>query len=62
MLKDADFVDVVVVGFGFILLAAIIVAYFMGKPLDADIKQWFFAVLTFFLGKKMPQSFSVNKQ
>lgn len=61
MFKDADFVDVVVVGFGVVLLAAIIVAYFKGMPLDSDIKQWFFAVLTFFLGKKaLPQT--IRKQ
>ena len=56
MFKDADFVDVVVVGFGITLLGTIVAAYFMNMPLDPDIKQWFFAVLTFFIGKKMPQS------
>jgi len=57
MFKDADFVDVVVVFFGLALLGTIVAAYFMNMPLDSDIKQWFFAVLTFFIGKKaLPQT------
>jgi hypothetical protein len=57
MLKDVDFVDLVAVGFGVVLLGAIIVAYFKGVPMDSDIKSWFYAILTFFIGKKLPQTF-----
>lgn len=56
MSKNVDFVDVVAVGFGLIMLGAIIVAYFKGMTLDPDIKEWFFAILTFFIGKKLPQT------
>jgi len=62
MLKDADFVDIVAVGFGLIILGAIIVAYFMDMQLDADMKSWFFAILTFFIGKKMPQTFGKKEK
>lgn len=53
--KDLDFVDIVAVGFGLILLIAMIIAYFMGLEMDSDMKAWFFAILTFFIGKKTPQ-------
>ena len=63
MLQNIDFVDVVAVGFGLILLGAIIAAYFTGIQLDSDLKSWFYAILTFFIGKKLPQSFnSFNKE
>lgn len=55
-MKDYDFADVVIVGFGAVLLLAIIAAYFLNMPLDTDMKAWFFAVLTLFIGKKMPQN------
>lgn len=56
-MEKYDFVDIVAVGFGLIILGAIIAAYFMGMELDVDMKSWFFAILTFFIGKKMPQTF-----
>lgn len=55
--SNVDFIDIVTVGFGLILLGAVITAYFMGMEPDPDIRQWFFAVLTFLIGKKMPVSF-----
>lgn len=60
MFKNIDFVDVVAVVFGLVLLGAIIVAYFKGMTLDPDIKQWFFAILTFFIGKKFPTNFNAK--
>jgi len=57
VLDKIDFMDIVAVGFGVILLFAIIVAYFKGMPIDQDLKAWFFAILTFFIGKKTPVTF-----
>lgn len=58
MIKNSfDFLDLVVVGFGLILLGIITAAYFTSMPLDPDIKEWFFAILTFLIGKKaLPQT------
>jgi len=61
LMEKYDFVDLVAVGFGLIILGAIIAAYFMGMELDVDMKSWFFAILTFFIGKKMPQTFGGGK-
>ena len=56
ILDGVDFIDIVTVLFGLILLGAVITAYFMGMDADPDLKAWFFAVLTFLIGKKMPIS------
>jgi len=56
MFKELDFVDVVAVVFGLIILGATIVAYFQGMELDPDFKSWFYSVLLFFIGKKLPQN------
>ncbi len=57
MFNDVDFLDVVAVAFGLILLAAVIAQVFLGMTPDTDIKSWFFAILTFIIGKKaLPQT------